>query len=239
MRIRLALGRRAFFVCALLVALIALLPMRLVLGWLDLDGRGLAARKAEGSIWLGKLTETQLGEAPLGDLSAGLSPLQLFVGRARVNVESADERQGGIAGGVGVSRNSAGLDDVTGTIPVRAAFAPLPIETLELGDVSIRFEDGQCARAEGRVRATISGEIAGLNLAQGLSGNARCEGGALLLPLQGQSGLERLMLKLFEDGRYELDLIVRPSDPTLGERLLLGGFVQAQGGYVLSAQGRF
>lgn len=239
MRIRLPLGRRLYFACAFLVALMVLLPMRLALGWLDVDDRGLSARKAEGSVWLGSLTETRLGDAPVGDLSAGLNPLQLLVGRARVDVAADEDKPGGLVGGIGVSRTSAGLDDMTGALPVGAVFAPLPIDTLELGDVSVLFEAGQCERAEGRVKATLAGDIAGLNLAGGLSGNARCEGGALLLPLQGQSGMEQLMLKLFEDGRYELDLIVRSTDPALGARLASAGFVQAQGGYVLAARGRF
>lgn len=238
MRIRLPLGRRVFLLCVFLVALVALLPMRLALGWLGLDEQGVAARRAEGSVWSGKLVETRLGDAPLGDLSAGLSPVQLLVGRARVDVETDGDKPGGLAGGVGVSRNSLGIDDMTGVVPVAAVFAPLPIESLDLGDVSARFEGGACERAEGRVKATLSGEIAGLALTQGLTGNARCEGGALLLPLQGGSGMERLAVKLFGDGRYELDLTVRSTDPALGARLTAAGFRATQGGQVLTVRGR-
>ena len=118
-------------------------------------------------------------------------------------------------------------------------FAPLPIETLDLSDVSVRFQDGQCVRADGQVKAALSGEIAGMALSQGLTGNARCEAGALMLPLQGQSGMERLSLKLFEDGRYELDLSVRPSDPAIGQKLAASGFRQTALGYSFSMQGRF
>jgi general secretion pathway protein N len=235
MRVRLPLGRTVFFVCALLFALIALLPMRLALGWLGVDSLGLTARQAQGSVWLGGLTEARIGDAPLGNLSAGLSPIQLLVGRARVNVSNGQD----IAGGIGVSRNSMGVDDLTGAIPVAAVFAPLPVETLDLSDVSVRFDDGQCARAEGQVKASLSGDIAGIPLAQGLIGNARCEGGALLLPLTGQSGMERLALKLFADGRYTLDLSIRPGDPALGERLTATGFRPSEQGYTLGVQGRF
>ncbi len=239
MRIRLPLGRSLFFLCAFLIALVALIPLRLALGWLSLDQKGLSARKADGSIWLGSLTESRMGDAPLGDLSAQLSPIQLLVGRARVDIANREGGAGRIAGGLGVTRNSFGVDDLTAAIPVASVFAPLPIETLDLSDVSVRFEDGQCARADGQVKAALSGEIAGINLAQGLTGNARCEGGALLLPLQGQSGMERLALKLFEDGRYELDLSVRPSDPALGQRLAASGFRQTAQGYAFKMQGRF
>lgn len=231
MRIRLPLRRGIFFGVMLLLALLALLPMRLALDWFD---TGLTARRVDGSVWLGRLTEARAGDAPLGDLSARLSPIQMFVGRARVDVKN----EAGIDGAVSVSRNSVGVDDMTAVVPVSAVFSPLPIETLDLTDVSARFRDGQCANAEGRVRAALSGEIAGMNLTQGLTGNARCEGGALLLPLQGQSGMERLGIKLFEDGRYELDLTVQPGDPALGARLAEAGFRQTARGFVFSLQGR-
>lgn len=238
-RIRLPLGRGLFFLCVFLLAVVALLPLRLALDWLTLDQQGLSARKAEGSVWLGRLAEARFGDAPLGDLGARLSPIQLLVGRARVDLEGTDESAPQMKGALGVSRNSFGVDDMTAAIPVGAVFAPLPIDTLDLSDVSVRFKDRQCDHAEGRVRATVAGDIAGISLGQGLGGNARCEGGALLLPLQGQSGMERLVIKLFEDGRYELDLAVRPTDPALGPKLILSGFHETQDGYVFSLQGRF
>ncbi|RJF92931.1 type II secretion system protein N [Sphingomonas cavernae] len=238
-RIRMPLGRGLYFLCAFLIALIALLPLRLALDWFTLDEQGLSARKAEGSVWLGRLTEARFGDAPLGDLGARLSPIQLLVGRARVDLEGTDESAPPMKGAFGVSRNTIGIDDMTAAIPVAAVFAPLPVDTLDLSDVSVRFKDGQCDHAEGRVRATVAGDIAGINLGQGLGGNARCDGGALLLPLQGQSGMERLAIKLFEDGRYEFDLAVRTADPALGPKLLLSGFRQTQDGYVFSLQGRF
>ena len=238
MRFRLPMRRVVFFGCAFLIASIALLPMRLALGWLQIDTLGLSARRAQGSVWLGSLAEARIGDAPLGDLAARLSPIQLLVGRARVDVASRQNGPGAIAGGIGITRNSAGVDDFSGSIPVAAVFAPMPVETIDLSDVSVRFKDGQCAQAEGQVKAMLSGDVAGISLTQGLTGNARCEGGALLLPLTGQSGMERLALKLFEDGRYTVDLAIRPSDPALGVRLEASGFRQTPQGYVFGMQGR-
>lgn len=237
MRIRLPLGRGLFFLCALLIALIALLPMRLALEWLALDRIGLSARGAGGSIWLGDLKEARFGEAPLGDLSAQLSPVQLLVGRARIDLRG--DGPGKTEGAIGVTRNSFGIDDMSASVPVGAVFSPLPVESLDMNDVSVRFVDGLCERADGNVRAVLAGDIAGLALTQGMTGNARCEGGALLLPLQSQSGMERLRLRLFEDGRYALDLSVRPADPAMGAKLALAGFRENAGGYVFSLEGRF
>ena len=234
MRIRLPLGRSLLLLCALLIALAAFLPMRLALGWLGLGDKGITARAVQGSIWSGRLKEVRIGAAPLGDLDAGLSSLQLLLGRARINVVGAQ----GIRGAIELGRGAFGIADMSGTIPLGAAFAPLPLDALELAGVSVRFTDGQCDRAKGGVKATLNRDVSGLNLAQGMSGNVRCEGGALLLPLQSQSGMERLGLRLFEDGRYELDLAVRPGDAALGAKLGAAGFRQTAQGYVFSLKGR-
>ena len=188
MRIRLPLGRTLFFTVAFLFALVALLPLRLVLGWLSLDDRGFAAREAKGSIWLGALTEAQLGSVPLGDLQASLRTLPLFVGRARVDLKRTDEARP-LKGSATMSRTRFGVDDVTAAIDIGSVFAPLPIASADLSDVTVHFADGLCSSAEGLVKATIAGDVAGLSLPGGLSGNARCDEGALMLPLVSQSGM--------------------------------------------------
>ncbi|GAA3263359.1 hypothetical protein GCM10020258_28610 [Sphingomonas yabuuchiae] len=58
--------------------------------------------------------------------------------------------------------------------------------TLALEDVTVRFRDGVCEEAAGRVRATVVGEAGGLPLPPMMMGTARCEAGALLLPMTGQ-----------------------------------------------------
>ena len=233
MRIRLPLGHSLFFLCAFLFALVALLPLRLALDWLALGERGLSAREAQGSVWLGRLSEARIGDAALGDLVTRLSPIQLFVGRARIDLDGGERMKGA----VGVSRHSFGVDDMTAELPAGRVFAPLPIASLDLSDVSVRFEDDTCARAEGRVQARIAGDVAGVNLAQGLSGTARCEAGALLLPLASASGQERLSLKLRPNGQYEANLIVRTGDPAIVQRLTATGFGATGEGYALSVRG--
>ena len=238
MRFRLPLGRTLFFVCAFLFALVALLPLRLALDWLALDDRGFAAREAKGSIWLGAVSEAQLGVVPLGDLAAGLRTLPLFVGRARVDLERQDEADR-FEGSATVSRHRFGFDDVTARLEIGAALAPLPVASLDLSDVSASFADGLCSSAEGLVTANLAGDIGGVSVPGGLSGNARCEEGALLLPLASSSGMERLDIRLFEDGRYRLALIVRPSDDIMRDRLIAAGFGLTGEGYAFTAEGEF
>ena len=238
MRFRLPLGRSLFFGCAFLFALIALLPLRLALDWLSLDDRGFAAREARGSIWLGAVSEAQFGTVPLGDLQARLRTLPLFAGRARVDLERRDEASR-FEGSATISRHSFGIDDMTARIDLGAALAPLPVASLDLGDVSARFADGLCASAEGLVTASFAGEVGGVSLPGGLSGNARCDEGALLLPLTSPAGMETLNIRLFDDGRYRIELVVRPTDDAMRDRLLAAGFGLTSGGYALTADGEF
>src|SRR3546814_13358784 len=65
-------------------------------------------------------------------------------------------------------------------------------DLLDMEDVSIRFSGDHCGHAEGRVRAHVAGQVAGLNLSLGLSGFATCDGETVLLPLVSQSGMEKM-----------------------------------------------
>lgn len=238
MRIRLPVRRSLFFLIAFLFSLLALLPLRLALDWLALDESGFAAREAKGSIWLGALSEAQYGGVALGDLSAELRTLPLFLGRARVDLERHDE-QDRFRAGATVSRNAFGLDDLTGRLDVGAAFAPLPINSIDLNNVEAHFANGLCTSASGAVQAGLAGEVGGIALPGGMSGTARCDEGALLLPLTSQSGMETLNLRLLPDGRYRADLLVRPTDDMLRDRLIATGFTLSSGGYGLRIEGAF
>ncbi|CAN5350458.1 type II secretion system protein N [soil metagenome] len=219
---RARLGLLALFALSLLL----LLPMRMAFGLFGMDRYGVTARSMAGSVWAGRIGQLGIGEVPLGTLDAGLSPLQLLVGRARINVASRDGTNA-LAGGLTSGIGRTGIDDVTGTLPLGVAAAPLPISAVELTEVSAHFAGNACADAQGQVRARIAGAAGGLNLAQGLSGTARCEGAALLLPLVSQSGLEKLDVRLSANGRYIAELRVTTSDPALAQELMAQGFARA------------
>lgn len=240
-RIRLTTGPRAFFGAALVIALIVFLPLRLAMGWFDLGNTGLTAREVSGSIWYGTLREASFGGVALGDLRARLSPIQLLVGRARIDLAGPGRGTAQpFRGAIGVSRHSFGVDDLTAALPAGNVFAPVPVSALDFDDVSVRFQDGSCQKAEGRVRATISGDLAGISLGQGMTGTARCDAGALLLPLASQAGTETVALRLWSTGRFRGELTVQPpADPAATEKLVLGGFQATPAGYTLSIEGRF
>lgn len=238
--IRLATGRRALFLAFFAAAMLAFLPMRLVLGWMALDDQGFTAREVRGSIWSGALAEARFGELALGDLSAGVDPLRLLLGRARIALSGSGE--GGdarLSGAVEVSRSRAAILDASGPIAPGAAFAPLPVTALALDDVSVRFADGVCEAADGRVRADIAGTLFGQPLPGMVSGSARCDGGALLLPLVGAAGQEGVALRLWADGRYRAELTLVPTDPAAGARLDAAGFTANGAARMLAVEGRF
>jgi len=237
MRIRLPLRRSLFFLCAFLFALVALVPSALAIRWLSLDESGLAAREANGSIWFGALREARFGPVPLGDARTRLRGLPLLLGRARLDLKSAEGD--GLDGAITVSRHAFGVDDVTSELAVGAALAPIPGARLGLDDVSARFADGLCASASGLVKATIAGDSLGGGGPSRFSGEARCDGGALLLPLASQSGMEKIDIRLFGDGRYRLERLVRPNDDAARQRMVAAGFAPSGTGYMLRVEGRF
>lgn len=233
------LSRRARLglIAVFLIALIALFPMRLAFGMFGMDRYGLSARTVTGSLWWGRIGQLTLSDVSLGTVDAGLSPLSLLVGRARIGVSrkkgAPDDIEGALTAGFG----RIGIDDATGKLSLGAAAAPLPVGSVDLSDVSVRFSGGLCGAAEGQVRAHLSAQIPGINLSQGLSGTARCEGPALLLPLVSQSGMEKITLRVSPDGRYAAEMRVTTADPALQQALGSQGFRQSGDASVLKVEG--
>lgn len=236
MRLRIPARRIVLFGALLALALLVFLPLRLVLGW---AGGGLTAREVSGPVWSASLKEARIGRAALGDLRARLAFLPLLIGQARLEASRESGAADGFTGAFGVSARTRFAESVSGIIPVDALFAPLPIASLELTGVSVRFHDGQCDRAEGLVRASLAGDMRDLALPASLSGAARCDRGALLLPLASGSGAEGLALRIFGDGRYEAEVRVRGTDPAIVERLSGAGFTAGSDGLVMRFNGRF
>lgn len=203
MRVRLPMRRVALFAALFAVALVVFLPLRVALGIAD---SGLAAREVSGLAWSGRLKEARAGPLALGDLGAGLSPLPLLIGRARLEVARGSAAPDRFAGAVIASANGRAVESISGSVPVAGAVSALPLTALDLTDLTVRFRDGACEAAEGLVRASFAGGPAGLP--GSLSGAARCDRGALLLPLTGGGG-EALTLRITGDGRYRAELRLR------------------------------
>lgn len=238
-RIRLKTGPTALFGAMLLVALIVFMPMRAALGWFGVGDSGLVARRVTGTIWGATLTEARFGDLALGSLHARLSPLPLLVGRATIVLAGPEGEARPLRGSASVSRHGFGVDALTASVATGRVFAPVPVSALDLDDVTVRFRDGQCEAAEGRVRATLGGEVAGIALPQAVSGPARCDGAALVLALVSQAGTEGITLRIQGSGAYRAELVMPGTDPIAAQKLEAAGFVAGAGGYRLSIEGRF
>ena len=130
-----------------------------------------------------------------------------------------------------------GVDALTGTLDVGPRVAPLPLASLSFEDARARFQAGRCTDASGSVRATIIGSVGGLALPGGLGGTLRCDGDAVFIPLVGQSGMERIDMRITAAGKWSADVVVRANDPALAAKLGASGFVQGGNGYILRIAG--
>jgi general secretion pathway protein N len=238
-RLRLTTGPVAIFGAVFVVALLVLLPMRLLLGAVGVGEQGLTARSVDGSVWSGAVREAQVGRIALGDLDVAVSPLALLVGRARIALSGhAGDLGRSVHGAIEMSRHSVGFDDMTASLPTGNIFAPVPISALDLNAVTVKFDGGLCQRASGRVTASLSGDVAGISLGHGMAGDARCDAGALLLPLASQAGTESAVMRMWPDGRFHADLTIQSDDPAAAGKLALAGFQRGDKGYTLSIEGK-
>lgn len=227
-------GRALTFLGIFAFALIALAPLRLALEAFGLPHRNFAARKVEGSLWTGLVREAQWGGIPVGDVRARLRTLPLLALKVRMDVDSADG-SGRIDGALSVTRRSRHIDDLTAHLDHPGFMAPLAISAIDLEDVTIRLSGAGCVSAEGRVRATMRLPI-GTGPAV-LSGAARCEGGALVLPMRGSDGTA-LDLRIQPDGRYRAGLRIGTRHPDVTPALLAAGFAPAPNGHQMVVRGR-
>ncbi len=230
----------AIFAVAFAVALLAFFPLGLAVCILDLDEHGITAQQARGSVWAGRFDDVTLGQASLGDVRVQLSPLQLFLGRARLNFTDAS---GSTIGGLQISGGTTGLRgvsidlDLAETIPAVPPGAQLRLENL-----SVDFKAGLCKSANGNVSTdafSLSGQWLGV---QGgvLSGTASCDGERLLLPMTGNLGTgdARLFVRISGDGNYEFDMRIESVDARMTSALGAAGFHDDRGAYILRGSGR-
>lgn len=222
MRGRLPLGTLLPLV-TLLVALAALLPLRLVLG-----GTGLAAGAVQGSVWDGRLRQAEWHGLTLGDLVLRLRPAALLGGRLRYAIDG-EALSGTIWQGGG-----AGIAGLTGQLRLSGA-TPLPLASLGLDNAGLDWRPDGCRSASGEATLLLSGLLAGIGP---LSGQPRCEAGRLLLPLVSADGRTTLTLRADGDG-WTARLAVAGSDPAATAALLAAGFAPGPAGPVLDSGGRW
>jgi len=221
----------------LAIGLLVTWPLRAAFSIFGLQDMGVAAKSLRGPIWWGGAEELQIRGVQLGTVDVFLNPVQLLVGRARIDILRRTDSVNDIAGAITIGFGHRGLDDVTGALALGAPLAPLPVSRVEFEDVTVHFAGNRCTVAEGRVRARVPALISGLALANGLSGEPRCAGEAVELPLVSQSGQEQLNVRIAANGSYEATMRIRTSDPLLTLALGANGFRAIGGEQVLRTVG--
>ncbi|WP_052130128.1 type II secretion system protein N [Sphingomonas sp. 35-24ZXX] len=226
---------------ALVVALIVLLPLRIVFDMAGLGERGVSARSIEGSIWSGTVRDLRIGRLSLGDLDAGLSPGGLLRGEWALAMTRASDAPGQppLAFDLASSGDSIAMRGANGDIATADLFAPLPLRSISLDGVDIAFTGKRCVQASGAVRVNIEQSLFGLTLQRGLSGNLRCDGSDLLVPLKGQSGLEQMDIRIAGTGRYTADFRLGGLAASAGTALSALGFRQQGDAMTIRINGRF
>ncbi|MET0239398.1 MAG: type II secretion system protein N [Sphingobium sp.] len=235
--LRLSPRARSILAVVFLLALVATMPLRFLFSLVDVSELGVSARSLRGPVWWGAAEELQAGPVRIGTVDVMLSPIQLLVGRARFDISRQKGLPDDIAGALTVGIATRGIDDMTGTLPLGGALAPLPISAVAMQDVSIAFSGQRCVKAEGRLRAMLSAGAPGLDLSNGLSGEVRCDGTDLLIPLVSQSGAERIDIRIDGNGRYRGAMTVPARDPVLAGALSTMGFRTVGGNLVLQVDG--
>jgi general secretion pathway protein N len=224
-----ALGLLGFF-----ATLIAIFPLRVAFALAaDLP---LTARSIQGSIWSGKLVDATLDGISIGSFDTSFKPDQLFKGRIGIGLSSiSSERTTAI---IYAGLNGQGIEELEAGLSTPGAFAPLPLDRLELRDVALRAQSGNCAEASGQVKAILVQKLGPIPLGQTMLGNLKCDGIAVSLLLISQSGFEKLSLRFMPDGQYSSRLILQPQQETDRVTLLSAGFRESQAGLFLELAGR-
>lgn len=224
----------------LLVLLALFLPLRIVFEASGLASKGISARSIEGSVWSGTIRDLRLGRLALGDMDAALSPLALLRGDIVLGMTRAQDAadRTPLAFDLGKSGNRLTLRNAKGEVPASDLLAPLPVRSVALDGVNITFDGKACTQSSGAVRINIEQSLFGITLQRGLSGTIRCEGAGLLLPLQGQSGMEMLDIRLTGEGRYTADFSLSGLSSGMGEALGALGFHPQGDGMAITINGR-
>lgn len=219
------------------LALLLLFPLRIVLGWSDLERMGFTARQVGGTIWHGRIGDLHLRSQPLGTLDVTLDPAALMVGTVSMAFERLDDPEGPLNGRL-VAGLKRGVRSTSGRIGVGEMFAPLPLAALELSDVTILFRGGQCSEASGRITPVLATPIPGVQLDPGISGSVECDGERARVRLDSPSGAQRIEFYVRESGDFRAWMVVRSDDPLVNSALSLYGFRPSANGLRLSVDGR-
>lgn len=228
-------------VAALLVCC-ALMPLSFALNAALPSNGPVTAKAVSGSIWRGVIADLKIGPLALGRAETTLGILPLFLARGDFRIDRAsDEAQPGFTGILSSGFGGSALRGASGPVALTMIDKRLPLSRAEFQDFSVRFQSGQCREASGRVRLVVKpGELGSfLGTGSGFLGQARCDGGVLLLPLVSGSAMERADIRIDASGDYVIAVQIQNENPQVALLLAGYGFAPVSGGYRLIVKGKF
>lgn len=233
---------RWILLAALILAalMLVMLPLRIAFAWSGLADRGVSARSIDGTVWNGRIEDMRIGRLELGNLDARLAPLPLLSGEIALALSRPAEEAPLAPLSFVLRRSSRGvaIDDANGEIDGRPLFGALPVRTLGLDEVHVKMVDGRCTGASGTMRVALEQNLFGFILRHGLIGQLRCDGTDLLIPLRGQTGLERLDIRIAGDGRYSAEFSLEGLSQAVRLSLAAIGFTRTGEAMRMRVEGR-
>ena len=225
-------------ILGLVILALSFMPLKLAVIMAGLEDSRFSARDITGTIWSGRIEQARLGPFALGDLNARVRFLPLLTGQTTMDLDRpAVAGASGLTASVSKRGGDMLVENVTTVLNLGPALAPLPVTGITLDNVSTIFAGGRCQSASGKVRLSLDANIPGLNLKQGLLGNAMCDDDALVLPLTSGSGMEELTVKIEGNGFYTARLFLNGDDRAWTLLLPTLGFQQLPGGYAITVAG--
>ena len=221
-----------FVALAFAAGLAARFPLSAALAVSGVRDAGLEWRKAEGTIWSGKIRGVDIQGYHLGDVHAALSPLSLLTVSPRIAATlsgpEADARAS-LAFGLRQTRIAAGaahlrLSEIMAIDPrLRMRGGALTAD-----DVEVILRDGRCISASGALASNaltfgLGGDWRGPLLAGTLS----CEDGVIVMRLAGADEAQQIAATArLGGGAYTIDANVDSQDPALVRIAPLIGFTE-------------
>ncbi len=227
---------RPFILLAIVAVIAAILLMPLALA---AHMAGLSARKADGWLVSGSMRDVSIGPFFVGDVNMALAPTALVRGQLAYRLErGASAQDSGVSGTVGRGFGSYVAKAVRAPITPGPGLRSLGISQIILDGASVHFAGGKCQQASGALRLMLADSAVIGTLKNGLSGQAQCRNGDLLLPLSSQSGMERLLVRIKGNGQITATLLIMQPGPDIAPLLESAGFQPVPGGYRLVRSAR-
>lgn len=232
-----------FAACAIAFS-VAAMPLSTLTSLIGLERFGVAVGRVEGTIWQGRLKDVYWRNYALG--AVGLSPNALPLLQGQLSVElTVDD---GPVRAKGTLSRSIFSDVILRDTVVSANIAGLPILLQLSGQVEVdiaylRYGPKGCVDAKATLKTdALERGFAGLAWAgPTLSGQMRCEGNVLVLPLSGAENgqVVSLQMTLKPDRTFDIRVSIDTPDAAVAQVLPALGFRREGNALVLVQDGRW